>query len=188
MKRSGWVCLALGVGLLAACVRHRAVAVMGEENPTQRDGRGEPSLEDPFRPAAWVLIDGKAGKFREADGGPLVQWIIDEPVSQSPTLTVRVNEPLLGSKVEFEAALQLVDDPDSKGKTYALKAKEGKFEIGKEYKLLSPGDDFEVREAGTEKLMTSIEPLPPGQYLIAATVTGADKKGTALAVTYFTVK
>jgi len=190
MNRSKWVCLTLGICLLTMACKEkpRAVAVMGGETPTQRDGRGEPSLDDPFRAAAWITIDGKSGKFKEADGGPLVQWIIDEPVSASPTFSLRVHEPLLGSKVEFEAALQLVDDPENKSRSYALKAKEGKFETGKEYKLLSPGDDFEVREAGTDKIVTSIDPLAPGQYLIAASVTGADKKGTALAVTYFTVK
>lgn len=190
MKRSGWLALVVGVGFVSfALVRHQdAHALMGGDNPTQRDSRGEPSLDDPFRPAAWVMVDGKSGKFRDADGGPLVQWIIDEPVSSSPTFRLAVHEPLLGSKVEFQGALQLADDPDGKSKTYAIKAKKGKFEIGKDYKLLSPGDDFELREAGTDKMMTSIDPLAPGQYLIAATVTAAEKKGAALAVTYFTVK
>lgn len=190
MKRSAWVCLMLGAALVVVALRggDGAMAVMGGDTPTERDGRGAPSLEDHFRPAAWVTVDGKSGKFRDENGGPLVQWIIDEPVSNSPKFAVRVHEPLLGSKVEFQCALQLVDDPDGKGKTYAIKAKEGKFETGKEYSLLSPGDDFEVREAGTDKMVTAIEPLAAGQYVIAATVTGADRKGTALAVTYFTVK
>lgn len=189
-RRTAGLCLLAGVVLIAVVPRgaDRAAAVMGGENPTQRDGRGEPSLDDPFRAAAWILIDGKSGKFREQHGGPLVQWIIEEPVSSAPTFSVRVHEPLLGSKVRFQGALQRVDDAEGRGKTYALQSRDGKLEIGKEYKLLSPGEDFEMREAGTDKPVTSLEPLEPGEYLFVATVTGAEKKGAALAVTQFTVK
>jgi len=190
MKRFACSSLVLGVALaVLACNRlHQANAMVGDPNPTQRDGRGEPSLDDPFRPAAWVSIDGKAGRFRDADGGPLVQWIIDEPVSSAPTFRVTTYESLLGSKVKFRCALQPVDNAEGKAKTFALKAKEGKFEVGKEYKLLTPGDDFEIREAGTDKMLPSIDPLSPGQYVLAATITRADDKGSAVAVTYFTVK
>ena len=40
------------------------------ENPTAKAGRGQPTLDQPERPAAWIYVDGKAGKFGDRDGQP----------------------------------------------------------------------------------------------------------------------
>ena len=34
-----------------------------ENNPTTLAGRGEPSLDEPERPAAWIYVDGRSGRF-----------------------------------------------------------------------------------------------------------------------------
>lgn len=158
-----------------------------EHNPTILADRGAPSLDDEFRPAAWVLIDGKEGSFTDVDGRPQVQWVIDEPVSQSPTFRIEAFEPILGKPSIFKAVLQTIEADDGSDITYAIAATGGDFEVGKDYSLSTPGDNFVIRERPTLDVVDSIKPLPPGTYLIAASIENPDTKKVGLAVTYFTV-
>lgn len=158
-------------------------------NPTQQAGRGEPSTDNPHRAAAWIYIDGNAGEYRKDDNGnDLLQWYITTPVSSRPTFRVAVHQPLMGKDVDFKCAVQTRDlnavDPAS----YALMSKEGRFSAGKDYDLLNPGDDFILRIGGTDEILTEAAPLPPGDYVIFATVTSRAHGHDVVAVSYFTVK
>ena len=141
-------------------------------NPTTLAGRGEPSLDDIHRPAAWIFVDGQEGKFIEHDGNPQVQWMIDGPVSTSPIFRVEAFEPLLGAPKDLACTLDTVDSADGSAIAYAIKADEGTFQLGRDYALLQPGD---------------IAPLAQGIYLFAAGVKNAKTKKEGLAITYFTV-
>lgn len=179
--------LALGVGCVTKSRAARPM-ITAEDNPTTAAGRGEPSLDDTFRPAAWVYIDGKAGTFKNGDQGePLLQWFIEEPVSRSPTFRVEAYPPLLGTEIDFQCAFRAVDDPEGKAVTYALKAKEGAFKAGEEYRLLHPGAGFTLRQAQTDPELTNLDPLPPGQYALLASIKSRSNGKETAAVTYFTV-
>ena len=155
-------------------------------NPTTLAGRGAPDLEDGFRPAAWVFVDGLSGNYIEVDGHPHVEWIIDKPVSSTPMFQVEVCEPLLGKPANFSCALKSRDAQDQPtGIYYGIAAKEGKFKVSTEYSLLNPGGSFVIRDA-TGDVIDEIAPLAPGKYLIAAAVENPDVK-KVLAITYFTV-
>lgn len=156
-------------------------------NPTTLAGRGEPSLDERARPAAWVFIDGKAGKFTDRDGEPLTQWIVEGPVSSSPTFRVEGYEPLLGSPRDFKCVLQAVDSSEGSTAVYGIAAKEGTFTPGHDYPLLHPGENFVIRNGLTGDVVTEIAPLAPGAYAI---VGGLENRATgkrALAVSYFTI-
>ena len=159
-----------------------------ENNPTTKAGRGAPDLENPQSPAAWVFIDGKAGKFKEEGGQPLLQWFLDDPVGPSPKFHVEAFEPLLGTPKDFKAVLRSVEAVDGVDLVYGIAAKEGTFEVGKEYSLLNPGENFVIRNGLTGDEVKEISPLTSGKYAIAAGVTNGATGKQSLAVTYFTVK
>lgn len=162
------------------------VRFTASNNPTTLDGRGEPSLEDQNRPAAWIFVDGKSGRFVEKNGEPMMQWIIDEPVSPTPTFRVEVYEPLLGKADGFKSLLQSSTQAEEDKPTYAIRA-ESAFAPGREYSLTKPGEEFIILTYPAGDLVSEIAPLEPGQYAFAATIenTSADKE--TLAITYFTV-
>ncbi len=159
----------------------------GPSNPTERGGRGAPDLEALNRPAAWIYIDGLEGRFTERDGKPWLQWIIDGPVSQSPTFRVEVYEPLIGSPKDFQCVLQTRDSDDGSMILYAIRANPGTFEIGKEYSLLKPGENFVILDKTAGQGVEEIPLLTPGTYGIAAGIKNAETEKEALAVTDFTV-
>lgn len=159
-----------------------------ENNPTTKGGRGAPDLDNPHSPAAWVFIDGKAGKFKEEGGQPLLQWFVEDSVGASPKFLVEAFEPLLGNPKEFKAVFRSLETAEGVDLVYGIAAKDGKFEIGREYSLLNPGEDFVIRNGLTGDEVREIAPLPSGKYAIAGAITNAATGKQSLAVTYFTVK
>jgi len=157
-----------------------------ENNPTARAGRGVPDLNEFYRPAAWIYVDGQEGRFVEEGGQLRVQWTIETPVSESPTFRVEAFEPLLGSPKDFACTLDAVEGGGS-STAYAIKAVEGTFEVGREYSLLRPGDNFVVRNRVSGDVVQEIPPLPPGHYMIAAGIKNLQTGKEALAITSFTV-
>ncbi len=171
----------------APATRPKPATFTAANNPTARAGRGEPSLEDRDRPAAWVYIDGKAGKFSERDGQRLTQWTVEGTVGSTPTFRVEGYEPLLGTPQDFKCVLQAIESPDGSDVVYGIAANEGTFSPGRDYPLLNPGDNFVIRNGLSGDTVREIAPLAPGTY---AVVGGLENKSTgkrALAVTYFTV-
>ena len=160
-----------------------------ENNPTVLSGRGEPSLDDEKRLAAWVLVDGYEGRYIEVDGRSHVEWVIDEPVSATPTFRVEAYELLLGTPRDFKCILKSRDESEESPKVYlGIAANDATFEVGKEYSLLSPGEDFVIRDVMAGSVMEDVGSLAPGEYLIAAGVKNAESEQEALAITYFTVQ
>jgi len=171
----------------ASAARPSAAKFTAASNPTTLAGRGQPSLDDKARPAAWVYVDGQAGKFIERDGEPLTQWVVEGPVCASPTFRVEGYEPLLGNPMDFKCVLQAIDSSGGSTVVYGISVSEGKFTPGREYPLLNPGDDFVIRNGLTGDIVKEIAPLAPGTYAI---VGGLENRATgkrALAVSYFTV-
>ena len=162
-------------------------AFTAENNPTTLAGRGEPSLDDQFRPAAWVYIDGKKGSFTDLDGNPQLQWVIEQPVSGTPTFRVEAYEPLVGTPKDFRCVVTLQDSTGGSSVVYSYLAVEGTFELGREYSLVEPGENFAVRNRVTGDAVAAIPPLIPGTYLMAAGVLNRETGADTLAVTYFTV-
>ena len=159
-----------------------------ENNPTTKGGRGAPDLENPQSPAAWIFVDGKSGIFKEESGQKLLQWFIEEPVSAAPKFRVEAFEPLMGSPKDFKSALRTIESAEGLDLVYAIAAKEGTFEVGREYSLLNPGENFTIRNGITGDEVKEIAPLPSGKYVLAAGVTNSATGKQTLAVTYFTVK
>lgn len=158
-----------------------------ENNPTTTAGRGEPSLDDAQRPAAWVFIDGKGGKFVERDGQKMIQWTIDQPAGDAPTFRVEGLESLIGDAHDFKCVLRAVDSTEGTDFMYGIAAKPGTFETGKDYSLLNAGDNFTIRNGWTGDIVREIAPLAPGTYAIAAGLENAKSGKKAAAVTYFKV-
>lgn len=158
-----------------------------DSNPTTTAGRGEPSLDDAQRPAAWLMIDGSDGKFTERDGNNLIQWVIEKPASDEPTFRVEGYEPLMGDARDFKCVLRSVDSTEGTDFLYGIAAKPGTFQTGRDYSLLNPGDDFVIRNGWTGDVVREIAPLPAGTYAIAAGLENASTGKKAAAVTYFTV-
>ncbi len=158
-------------------------------NSTAKSGRGKPSLDVLTSPSAWIHIDSHAGEYRnDADGNPLTPWYISTPVSASPTFRVEVFKPLLGDAVDFQCVIQSQDMSDKAGAVaYGIKANDGTFEIGREYPLLSPGENFVLRKAATKDILTEAKPLPAGDYLLAATLTNRENGNSTVAISHFTV-
>ncbi len=157
-----------------------------EKNPTTLAGRGDPDLEDLFRPAAWVLIDGYEGEYIERDGNPQMQWVIKKPVSSTPTFRAEAYDVLLGDPDVFKCVLQTREATDGISVKYGI-SRESDFECGHEYSLTNPGEGFVIRapEGGT---VDSIDPLGPGEYLLAATVQNSTSGEKTVAITFFTVE
>ena len=166
----------------------KRVAPTAENNPTTLAGRGEPSLDDQFRPAAWVYIDGKAGHFIDKDGSPQVQWVIEEPVSRTPTFRAEAFPALLGSPTGFRCFFQTLETEGGPAAVYSFRADDGSFEVGKDYSLVNPGGNFAVRNHMTGDDVSEIPPLVPGKYLLAAGLRNEETGSDALAITHFTVK
>ena len=158
-----------------------------ENNPTTLAGRGEPSLDDPVRPAAWIYVDGLSGRFAEREGNPQLEWVIDDPVGSTPTFRVESYGPLLGTPRNFRYLLKTVDSVDGSEVAYAVAAVKKTFVTGREYPLLDPGDNFIIRNWSTGDILRRIAPLAPGTYLMAGGVTNSSTGTEAAAVTYFTV-
>ena len=167
-------------------VSGKPVKLTAQSNPTTDGGRGTPSLDDFFRPAAWIHVGGQAGTFSSEGGKPKLEWEIKRPVGSSPTFRVEAFEPLLGNPKEFSCTLEIIK---GSGKTaYAISSKKGKFSSGTEYSLLKPGDDFVIRNRTSGDVVREIAPLEPGTYVIAAGIKNAKTGKEALVVTYFTVR
>lgn len=166
----------------------RAVAYSAADNPTTRAGRGTPGLDDFLAPAAWVLVDGHEGRFMEREGRPQVQWVIEEPVSESPTFQGAVLDSLVGQPTDFACTLDMIEASGDATAAYAIKANDGAFRAGRSYSLLRPGADFVVRNRTTGDVVDEIAPLPPGTYLLVAKIANSKTGKEALAVTQFTVR
>jgi len=158
-----------------------------EKNPTTLAGRGEPSLDDPERPAAWIYIDGRSGRFTEREGHPQLEWVVERPVSPTPTFRVESYGPLLGTPRDFKYLLKTVEAADGSEVSYAVSAVDKTFVVGRDYPLLKPGDNFVIRNWTTGDVVREIAPLAPGTYLIAGGVTNVTNGKEAAAITYFTV-
>lgn len=161
--------------------------ITAQNNPTYLADRGTPDLGDHNRPAAWVFVDGHEGRFIERDGQPQLEWIIEEPVSTSPTFRVEVYPPLLKKSKNFRCLLQSVDPDGGSGRYYAIASDPGTFVTGRDYPLLAPGGNFVLRVPGTTTILDEIPPLTPGNYIIAASIENAKTGKKGLAVTHFTV-
>lgn len=166
-----------------------------KNNPTTKAGRGTPDLESADRPAAWALIDGMEGEFREENGAKLTQWYIPGPVSSTPTFRVEAYAPLLGDPHDFQCLLQSNKVEEGKTVFFAIRAKEGTFRTGQDYNLLNPGENFTVVNRQTGETVKDIPALIPGEYGLVCGVKNVEKDAAGaviksaegLAVTYFTV-
>ncbi len=158
-----------------------------EKNPTSLAGRGEPSLDDPERPAAWIYVDGRPGEFAEREGHPQLEWVVEQPVSPTPTFRVETYGPLLGTPRDFKYLLKTVEAAEGSEVAYAVSAVDKTFVVGRDYPLLKPGDNFVIRNWTTGDIVSQIAPLAPGTYLIAGGVTNSANGKEAAAITYFTV-
>ncbi len=158
-----------------------------KKNPTTMGRRGEPSLDDVFRPAAWIYIDSRSGTFRKDGDEPLVSWFIEESVKPSPTFLVRVHEPLLGSPHDFSCVIDRIKG-EGPAFAYAIAAKPGKFKSGTGYRLVDPGQDFVIHNRATGDVVKRIGTLLPGTYRIMAAIKNLETKKEALAITQFTVR
>jgi len=158
-------------------------------NSTVKMGRGKPSMNNLSQPSAWILIDGNTGEYRnDAQGQPLTPWYITTPTSSTPTFRVDVHKPLLGEAVDFQCIVQSQDMSDkTTAIAYGLKVKDGTFTPGQAYNLLSPGENFVLRKAATNDIITKAEPLADGDYVIAATLTNRENGQSTVAISYFTV-
>lgn len=167
--------------------KSKAAQFTAANNPTTLAGRGAPSLDERARPAAWVYVDGKAGKFTDRDGEPLTQWVVEGSVSASPTFRVEGYEPLLGNPRDFKCVLQAVDSSEGSTVVYGIAANEGTFAPGRDYSLLNPGENFVIRNGLTGDIVKEIAPLAPGTYAIVGGLENRSTGKRALAVSYFTV-
>ena len=104
-----------------------------------------------------------------------------------PTFRVEAYEALLGEPKDFFCALQTYESGDGSKVLYAIRADEGSFQTGIDYPLLSPGSNFTILDKMTNESLTSIPPLSPGIYALAAGVRNSATGKEGLAVTYFTV-
>ena len=165
----------------------RPAVFTAKDNPTAKDGRGDPDLEDFFRPAAWVYVGGRGGRFLAKDGKPQVQWMIDGPVSAAPTFRVEAYEPLFGKPKDLSCILDTVESNGGTPSYYGFAAKPGAFQVGREYSLLKPGDEFVVRNRATGDIVAEIPSLDPGTYSLIAAVKNLQTGKEGVAITYFTV-
>lgn len=169
------------------------VKFTSENNPTSKSGRGLPDLNSTDRPAAWAFVDGIEGEYRMENGRPLLQWFIDGPVSATPIFRIEVYEPLIGDPKDFQCALQ--SNSEGNPMIYAMKAEPGTFNVGQDYNMLRPGDNFTILNKTTNEVVKEIPPLAPGKYGFVASIRRSEKDAggeitsavEALAVTYFTV-
>lgn len=157
------------------------------KNPSTEAGRGDPSLDDVLAHAAWIYIDGELGTTIEKNGRQQVEWIIHGPVTRDPNFRVEVYEPLLGDPTGLKCVLATHESYDGTYVSYAIKAKAGTFEAGKDYPLLGPISGFTIRDMSTKSVIDEIPLLAPGVYAIFASIESDTSKKPGLAVTYFTV-
>jgi hypothetical protein len=166
------------------------------DNPTTTAGRGAPSLEDQFRPAAWILVDGQEGHYLDVEGHPHLEWVIDHPVSSTPTFRVEAFPQLLGDPDGFKAVLQSIQTQDGSSLVYGIAADTTKdahghvataFSTGKTFNMLDPGPNFTIRNLMTGDVVQKIGELPPGKYAFAGGVRNTKTGAETPAVTFFTV-
>ncbi len=183
------VALLMGLGLTLGCSTGGGgyVGFTGSNNPTSQAGRGMPTLDDQFRPPAWVYIDNQVGEYLEENGKPQLQWVIKNPVSSTPTFRVETYSSLVGAPDSFSSVLRSLKISGDKDVIYAIGAKEGTFVAGKEYSLTNPGNDFVIRNGMTRDIVVELPELPAGVYALACSIGNSSKEVKALAVTYFTV-
>ncbi len=170
-----------------ATAKPTRVIFTAQSNPTTDAGRGEPSIDDQFRPAAWVLVDGTSGTFVQRDGRDQLEWMIEGTVSSTPTFRVEVIESIAGKPKDFSCLLRARSDSGEADVYYAIASEEGSFELGKEYSLLKPGSGFVIRNGFTRDVVAEIPPLAPGNYLITGAIGKAGTGKRVLAVSHFTV-
>lgn len=177
----------LWLGGIATMMTIGPLGCAATDTPTMQAGRGKPSLTDPQRPAAWIYIDGKSGQYAEVDGQPTLQWVIDEPVSATPTFRVDIYQPLLKKAGGFDGMLTRLEPKEEKRVDYLIAAGAGAFSPGTEYSLVEPGEGFVLRSFGDRKIIEKMDPLAPGTYMLVGSVRNAKSGKQALAVTTFTV-
>ncbi len=158
-----------------------------ENNPTALAGRGAPTLDEADRPAAWIYMDGKAGKFSDRDGRRMIEWVISQTVGSTPTFRVEAYEPLVGDARDFKCILRNIDSTEGTQFSYGITAAAGSFALGQDYSVVNPGDNFTIRNGLTGDMVREIAPLAPGKYAITAGAKNSQTGKEALAVTYFTV-
>ncbi len=163
------------------------VVFTADNNPTTNAGRGAPSVDDHFRQAAWIFMDGKGGEFIDNEGKPQIEWVITDAVSRTPSFRVETFEPLVGAPKDFNCLLRSLDDNDGPDIYYGIQAAPGTFEVGKEYSLLNPGEGFVIRNGFTRDEVSRIDPLPPGRYMITGGIGAPTSDKRVLAVSHFTV-
>lgn len=176
-----------GNGSQASAASNNNPKFDAKTNPTTTDGRGDPSLDDKDRPAAWIFVDGQSGRFVEKAGQKLLQWMIGNPVGSKPTFRVAAFEPLMGSPRDFKCVLKTVESAEGSYIDYRIAASNGTFEVGRDYPLLRPGNNFTIRNAVSGDVVQEIGPLAPGTYAIAASIRNAESGKEASAVSYFSI-
>lgn len=176
------------MGATTASAVDSKAAASPEDNPTTKGGRGEPDLHDPRRPAAWIHIDDKEGRFVNRAGFPQVQWMIEGGVSRKPTFRVEVYKPLLGEVSEFRGVLHTHESPDNTLVAYLITAEPGKFKPGQTYSLISPGEGFTIRDLQAEKEVDIIPLLSPATYSFTVAVGNTGSSKEALAISNFNVR
>lgn len=178
--------MVVSVGCQAPASKLPTAPYTAKNNPTVLAERGMPDLEDEKRPAAWIFVDGYGGRYIEEEGHPHVEWVIGKSVSATPTFQVEVYEPLLGKATDFKCTLWGRDaEGKPTGTYYSFKAKPGTFKAHTEYSMVTPGENFIIRDK-VDNIIDEIPALAPGEYLIAAGVGNAEGK-EGLAVSCFTV-
>ena len=158
-------------------------------NPTTLQGRGQPSLSDQRKPAAWIFVDDQPGAYRTVDGTPQLEWRIDSPVSSTPTVRIEVFQPLVGTPDRIRLVLTpLAKDTGAMG--YLITAEPGAMVAGQTYALANLGEGFTVRDMthSPSPLLDGIPPLEPGTYILAASLHNSEKDVDTPAVTCFVVR
>jgi len=163
-------------------------AASPQDNPTTKGGRGEPDLHDPRRPAAWIHIDDKEGRFVTRAGFPQVQWRIEGGVSRKPTFRVEVYKPLLGEVDTFRGVLHTHESPDNTMVAYLITAEPGKFKVGETYSLIKPGEGFTIRDLQAEKEIDIVPLLSPATYSFTVAVGNSETGKEALAISNFNAR
>jgi len=186
-KASNLSVLASAILVMTVGCAERPTSFTLTKNPTTEAGRGAPTLDDRTRPAAWIYVDGHKGKFVEQDGHPLLQWMIDTPVSATPTFRVEVVEEVVPPPVAFKCVLQTREAADGSFVSYGLTSEMGLFQVGTDYTLTTPGEAFVVKDLATGDVVAELDPLAPGDYLIAAALENPGRGIETPAVTFFTV-
>lgn len=162
------------------------------DNPAARAGRGRASLLDPMRPCVFISLDERDGTMPEGK----MQWVLDEPVTSWPTLTLRTVPEVLGDIVRVRLVLvRLVEDEKSRGfraDSHWLYLIESKADAHipawvKMPLCANPLLRYVDKGSGMGREVEQLPPLPEGVYELVAEVVGTTSEERTLAVTQFTV-